>query len=135
MPALEHIRQLLLINNAGVVSPIASAGFYPTAEVSRALAINLTAPILLTDALLRLMTRWIANCALPAFPRAPPSRPIRAGAFMAAARPGWITSADMSPEQQAGNVRIAAIYPGVIDTDMQASIRSSDPQQFPTGTL
>jgi ribulose-phosphate 3-epimerase len=92
---LEHITQLLLINNAGVVSPIASAGFYPTAEVSRALAINLTAPILLTDALLRLTDTLECELRIACISSAPPSRPTPAGASMAAARPGWITSAAM----------------------------------------
>lgn len=128
---LEQITQLLLINNAGVVSPIASAGFYPTSEVSRALAINLTAPILLTDALLRLTDTLECELRIAC---------ISSGAAVKA-YPGWGIYGSskagldhfcrhVATEQQAGNVRIAAIYPGVIDTDMQASIRQSDPQQF-----
>lgn len=131
---LHDVRQLLLINNAGVVTPIATAGFYPAAELSQAIAINLTAPMLLTDALLRLDDE--PDCALRI-------ACISSGAAIKA-YPGWGVYGSskagldhfcrhVAQEQlaRANPARIAAIYPGVIDTDMQASIRSSDPQQFP----
>lgn len=132
--SLQDVRQLLLINNAGVVTPIASAGFYPPAELCQAIAINLTAPMLLTDALLRLGDE--PDCALRI-------ACISSGAAIKA-YPGWGVYGSskagldhfcrhVAQEQlaRANPARIASIYPGVVDTDMQASIRSSDPAQFP----
>ncbi len=125
---------VLLINNAGVVTPIASVGFYPAQELAQAIAINLTAPMLLTDALLRhtddLAVERRVLC-------------ISSGAAVKA-YPGWGVYGSgkagldhfcrhVAEEQaEAANpARIAAIYPGVIDTDMQGAIRDSDPAQFP----
>ena len=131
---MQAVRQLLLINNAGVVMPIASAGFYPTAELTQAIAINLTAPMLLTDALLRLSDEL--DCQLRIMC-------ISSGAAVKA-YPGWGVYGSskagldhfcrhVAEEQQAcaNPALIAAVYPGVVDTDMQAHIRDSDPAQFP----
>jgi benzil reductase ((S)-benzoin forming) len=127
------LEQLLLINNAGVVTPMAQAGNYDSQQVSSALAINLTTPILLTNAFLaatahRCNDRRILN--------------ISSGAAVNT-YPGWgIYGASKAAldhfsrhvaEEQAGAsspARIAALYPGVVDTDMQSSIRQSDQQQF-----
>ncbi|MCS3805865.1 NAD(P)-dependent dehydrogenase (short-subunit alcohol dehydrogenase family) [Chromobacterium alkanivorans] len=125
---------LNLINNAGVVSPIAQAGHYPAEDVVRALAINLAAPMLATDALLR------ASAGLKARRRI---LNISSGAA-AKPYPGWSVycttkagldhfSRSVAAEQagQANAAQIVALYPGVVDTDMQASIRGSDAEQFP----
>jgi len=129
-----NLQQLLLINNAGVVAPIASAGFYPTAELVQAIAVNLTAPMLLTDALLRLSDDLDCQLRVAC---------ISSGAAIKA-YPGWGVYGSskagldhlchhVAAEQQerARPALIAALYPGVVDTDMQATIRSSDPAQFP----
>lgn len=131
---MQQLRQLLLINNAGVVTPIATAGFYPAAALSQAIAINLTAPMLLTDALLRLSDELDCQLRVAC---------ISSGAAINA-YPGWGVYGSskagldhfcrhVAAEQQAraNPARIAAIYPGVVDTDMQAAIRGSDPLQFP----
>ncbi|RBL66177.1 short-chain dehydrogenase, partial [Pseudomonas sp. MWU13-2625] len=49
---LPDCATITLINNAGVVTPIAQAGHYPADEVVKAVAINVTAPLLAADALL-----------------------------------------------------------------------------------
>jgi len=128
------LQQLLLLNNAGVVAPIANAGFYPTTELLQAIAVNLTAPMLLTDALLRLSDDLDCQLRVAC---------ISSGAAIKA-YPGWGVYGSskagldhfcrhVAEEQQAraNPARIVSIYPGVVDTDMQASIRSSDPAQFP----
>ncbi|MGD1824173.1 SDR family oxidoreductase [Chromobacterium violaceum] len=123
-----------LINNAGVVTPIAQAGHYPADEVVKAVAINVTAPLLATDALLS------ATNHLPARRRV---LNISSGAA-AKAYPGWSVycatkaaldhfsrSAAVEQESHANPAQIVALYPGVVDTDMQGCIRASDEGQFP----
>lgn len=124
---------LTLINNAGLVGPIARGGDYPAEEVGRALAVNLQTPILLANDLLRL---------------APAGVPLRILSISSGAAvnvyPGWgIYGASKAgldhfsrhlAAEQAGRVngaRIVALYPGVVDTDMQADIRASSEDDFP----
>lgn len=123
---------LTLINNAGVVTPVAPAGAYPPAEATRAVQINLLAPILLTDAFLKAS----ANLAEPRR-----VLNISSGAAVTA-YPGWSVygstkagldhfTRTVAEEQHANGVKIVSLYPGVIDTGMQETIRESDPALFP----
>jgi hypothetical protein len=124
---------LTLINNAGLVGPIALGGDYPAEEVVRALAVNLQTPILLANDLLRL---------------APAGVPLRILSISSGAAvsvyPGWGIygaskagldhfSRHLAAEQagRANGARIVALYPGVVDTDMQADIRASSEEDFP----
>ncbi|MEJ8673675.1 SDR family oxidoreductase [Chromobacterium amazonense] len=131
---LPECATITLINNAGVVTPIAQAGHYPTDQLVQAIAINVTAPMLATNALLS------ATDHLPARRRI---LNISSGAA-AKAYPGWSVycatkagldhfSRCVALEQQdkANPAQIVALYPGVVDTDMQGNIRGSDEVQFP----
>ncbi|WP_293228567.1 SDR family NAD(P)-dependent oxidoreductase [Paludibacterium sp.] len=121
-----------LINNAGVVTPIALAGQYPPQAVIDAIQINLVAPLLLANAFL---------AAAPALTQDARILNLSSGAAVKA-YPGWgVYGASKAAidhfsrhaaEEQAGRgARVAALYPGVVDTDMQADIRASDATQFP----
>ncbi|OHX10362.1 hypothetical protein BI347_21485 [Chromobacterium sphagni] len=131
---LTECASITLINNAGVVTPIAQAGHYPADQLVQAVAINVTAPMLAADALLR------ATDALPARRRI---LNISSGAA-AKAYPGWSVycatkaaldhfsrSAALEQEGKANPAQIVALYPGVVDTDMQGNIRGSNEGQFP----
>jgi hypothetical protein len=126
--------RLSLINNAGVITPVAQAGDYPPEQLIRALAINLTAPMLLSNALLKQG---------PALSPALSILNISSGAA-AHAYPGWGVygagkaavdhfSRHVALEQSTRKqpARIVALYPGVVDTDMQSAIRASDQHDFP----
>ncbi|MGL6071487.1 SDR family NAD(P)-dependent oxidoreductase [Craterilacuibacter sp.] len=136
LAALGHgpFASLTLINNAGMVAPMAPCGRYPAAEVATALALNTLAPMLLSNAFLA----WAAG----------KSKDVRllnisSGAAVSAI-PGWSVygaskaaidqfSRCVAAEQGllADGARVAALYPGVIDTDMQGDIRASDADDFP----
>lgn len=136
LDSLGHhsFERLCLINNAGVVTPMAQAGDYDQLQVNAALAINLTTPILLTNAFLG-----------TAADRCPDLRILNISSGAAVSTiPGWgiygaskaaidhfsrhVALEQASTQQPA---RIAALYPGVVDTDMQSTIRMSKQEQFP----
>src|SRR3954462_10500399 len=52
-PFLRDNAEVVLIHNAAVVEPIGAVGKLPEDPVLRALAVNLTAPILITNSFLR----------------------------------------------------------------------------------
>ncbi|MGB9989799.1 SDR family oxidoreductase [Pseudoduganella rhizocola] len=120
----------LLVNNAGVVQPLAPAGKQQPALLEHAMALNVTAPLLLSNAFIaagaavpdrriahvssgagrNAYAGWSAYCAGKA------ALDMHARAVQADAIPG---------------LRIASVAPGVIDTAMQAELRSASEADFP----
>lgn len=132
-----HIKEatsFTLINNAGTVEPIGLVGSVSAKEMAAALSINLTAPMILCNVFIR---------ELAEFNGAKKIMNISSGAGRSAYE-GWGTycttkagldhfSRVVEKEQaQAENpVEIVSIAPGIIDTDMQHTIRSSREENFP----
>lgn len=123
-----------LINNAGTVEPIGVIGTVEASDIAAALAINLTAPITLSNT-------FIAE--LVDFQGAKNILNISSGAGRKAYE-GWgvycttkagldhfsrVVAAEQATEDYP--VNIVAIAPGIIDTDMQKTIRSNDENTFP----
>lgn len=125
---------LLLINNAGVITPPGPVQTVPLAQLSSALRVGLEATLLLSAAFLRATDDWglprqILNISSGLGRRA-----------MAAAAPYCAAKAGMDHLSRAmaldealkpQGARVVSIAPGIIDTDMQAQLRGADPQQFP----
>lgn len=132
---LADAQQAVLINNAGMVTPIATTGRADAAHLAQAIALNVSAALMLTDAFLKAASgcpdRRVAH--------------ISSGAARSAYA-GWGTycaskaaldhhARCMDVEIKAGlhaGLRVASIAPGVIDTDMQADVRGADAADFPS---
>ena len=118
---------LLLINNAGVVTPVGPLHEQDPLAVAQAVAVNVSGPLVLAAALARL------------------GKPLRilhvsSGAGRNA-YPGWgvycATKAALDHHARAvaldgtAGVRICSLAPGVIDTAMQSQIRATPAENFP----
>jgi NAD(P)-dependent dehydrogenase (short-subunit alcohol dehydrogenase family) len=122
--------QVLLVNNAGLVSPIGPPGGQGAAAVMQAVALNVAAPLALADA-------WVAATA-----GVPDRRIVHISSGAARnAYAGWsvycATKAALDMHARAvqldavAGLRIESLAPGVVDTGMQAHIRATDASQFP----
>ena len=122
--------QVLLVNNAGLVSPIGPPGGQGAGAVMRAVALNVAAPLALADA-------WVAATA-----GVPDRRIVHISSGAARnAYAGWsvycATKAALDMHARAvqldavAGLRIESLAPGVVDTGMQAHIRATDASQFP----
>ena len=130
----ENVDSFTLINNAGMVDPIGLIASVNSEEISKAMAVNLTAPMIISNEFISKLkdfdgSKRIVN--------------ISSGAGRNAYE-GWGTycatkagldhfSRVVAIEQlNAENpVEIVSIAPGIIDTGMQETIRSSKEDAFP----
>ncbi|MDY0072171.1 MAG: SDR family oxidoreductase [Thauera sp.] len=120
----------VLVNNAGTVQPMGLLGTLDAATQAQAIALNVSAPLLLSDA----FCRWTASC---------PDRRIVHISSGAGRQPyaGWSTycttkaaldhhARTVAVEAHPG-LRIASLAPGIVDTDMQGEIRATSAEHFP----
>lgn len=127
-----------LINNAAMLTGIGPLEDSDPSELSIALRVGLEAPLLLTAAFLRATRQWRArrlgackvlniSSGLGRFARA------SQGSYCAVKAGMDHFSRSVALDQAAAPhpARIVSLAPGVIDTDMQASLRAADPKRFP----
>lgn len=120
----------LLVNNAGSVQPVAPAGRQQAAALAQAMALNVTAPLLLSNAFIA------ASAAIPdrriAHVSSGAGRNAYAGwsAYCASKAALDMHARAVQADAIAG-LRIASIAPGVIDTAMQAELRGASEADFP----
>lgn len=121
---------VLLINNAGTVEPVGPLGTLGGGAITQAVSLNVTAPLLLADAF------------VTASPAARDRRIVHVSSGAARkAYAGWnvygATKAALDHHARAAledsvpGLRICSLAPGLVDTDMQLQVRSSDGARFP----
>lgn len=129
----KRYARAVLINNAGVISPVGTLERVDVAGLERNLAVNFTAPILL-------MRRFLAATAAIAGLRrvinissGAGRRPIFGWGAYCAAKAGIDMAsrvAALEAQTQKSGVEIVSLAPGVIDTPMQGVVRSASPEDF-----
>lgn len=125
--AAEHA---LLINNAGRVTPIAPVGEQPTTELATAIALNVTAPLLLTNAFVS-ATQSCPDRRILHISSGAARNPYAGWSAYCAAKAALDHHARSLLMEGHPGLRIESLAPGVIDTDMQADIRQTPTAQFP----
>ena len=125
---LDGAARVLLINNAGVVGPVGALEVQAPAQLARAVALNVTAPLLLAAAFAASSTaeRRIVHISSGAA-----HQPIAGWSCYCASKAALDQHARTVAADAAPGLRICSLAPGVIDTDMQAEVRASDPARFP----
>lgn len=130
----SNASSVTLINNAGMVEPIGRVGALDAAALAQSVALNVTAPMALTNAVLGML----ADIAIPK-----KILNISSGASQSSIA-GWASycaakaaldhfTRVLHLEQQdaAHPARVMAVAPGVIDTGMQETIRAAEASAFP----
>lgn len=123
-------KTILLINNAGVVQPVGPMEAQDVLAISRAISLNVAAPMMLASAMAATSREAGDKRVLH----------VSSGAGRNA-YPGWsiycATKAALDQHARAAVLdqtpclRICSLAPGFVDTDMQAQIRASTLEQFP----
>lgn len=126
--------EIVLISNAGVVEPIGTVGVIDGASLAAAFALNAVAPAIVARKLLaaadsRQAKLRVLNISTGAARRALPGLAAYCASKAAAAMIFDCLAAERP------DVAIEHIDPGVLDTDMQTTLRNADDQALPVRQL
>ena len=122
--------EIWLFNNAGTVVPNALCGHQGAAQIARAVQLNVTAPMQLADALLRLRpARAAVN--IVHISSGAGRRAMLGWSVYGATKAALDLHAQVLAAEQHAQVRVVSLAPGVVDTQVQAAIRGSDEAVFP----
>lgn len=123
-----------LINNAGAIGTVGPIDRAPADEIATVLRVGLEAPMNLTAAFLRATTDWPCERRVLNISSGAGRSPIAGWAAYCAAKAGLdhfsrVTALDEA--RRPNGAKIVSLAPGVIDTAMQAHLRSADAAGFP----
>lgn len=119
-----------LIHNAAVLGPVGPLAKISSAEWEAHFAVNLHAPLLLTQALLGHIPRGgrVLNISSGAAHRA-----VRGwGAYCTSKAALFMLGRCLSEELEPQGIRVGSVRPGVVDTPMQEEIRGASEEEFPS---
>jgi len=118
----------LLVNNAGMLLPVGPLPGQAPDDIARAIGLNVAAPLMLAAAVAAtdVAERRVLHVSSGAGRNAYPGWAVYCASKAALDHHARAAALD----EQAG-LRIVSLAPGVIDTDMQAQIRATDPADFP----
>jgi NAD(P)-dependent dehydrogenase (short-subunit alcohol dehydrogenase family) len=134
LPGLEELAELLsdatevvLLHNAATVEPIGPIGQLDPDDVSQAVAVNLTAPMLLTNTLIAALPPDVRRVRVLYVSSGAAHRVIDGWSIYSATKRGSEEFFTHLAEQYAEDDRfsVAIVNPGVMDTDMQSTIRTA----------
>lgn len=126
---LGDAEEALLINNAGVLQPMGPLPLQDAAAVGRAVAVNVAAPLMLAAAFVQAggaRARRVLHVSSGAARTAYAGWSVYCATKAALDHHARAVQMDATP-----GLRICALAPGVIDTDMQGEIRASASDRFP----
>jgi benzil reductase ((S)-benzoin forming) len=128
------LASVTLINNAGLIPRIAPLHDIPAAQLTDALRVDLEAPMLLSAAFLRATAGWKAARKVLNISSGLGRSAMAAQSAYCAAKAGmdhFTRCVALEQQGLANGARIVSLAPGVINTDMQAQLRSAEPSRFP----
>ncbi|MCT2347242.1 (S)-benzoin forming benzil reductase [Niallia taxi] len=130
----DNVDSIYLINNAGILSPIGPIEETISEDVIRNINVNLIAPILLTSHFIKYTKNWkidkrvlniSSGSAKYLLPSQSPYSTAKAGLD------SFTKSIYLEQKEEPFPVKVASVYPGVIDTKLQTEIRSTSKEKFP----
>ena len=132
--AADRFASATLINNAGVMPPIAPLSASVPGDLALALRVGLEAPMLLCAAFLGATEDWNMPRNVLNISSGLGRRALASQAAYCAAKAGmdhFTRCMALDEERKPRGARVCSLAPGVIDTDMQAQLRSAHPDAFP----
>jgi benzil reductase ((S)-benzoin forming) len=130
--AARRAASIVVINNAATAAPAGTVGSLVAGEVVASLGVNLVAPMMVANAFARAfrdvdIPRRLLNVSSGAA-----VRPISGGGVYNVAKAGLeMLTAVIAAEQPASGIVAITVRPGIIDTRMQAFLRTQSEERLP----
>lgn len=129
----QHAENVYVINNAGVIEPIEVAGELDAALVQRNIQVNLSAPILISNIFLQKAKETGSRVIIANVTSGAGERPIQGWSIYCSTKAAvnmFTMTAGLELENSGSSSQVIAFSPGIMDTDMQVTIRSSSEEAF-----
>jgi benzil reductase ((S)-benzoin forming) len=129
----QEQREIYLINNAGMVDPIETAGKLDIDKTASSLNLNLLAPMIISNTFLQKAEDSDARLVIANVSSGAGSRPIQGWSVYCSTKAGvnmFTQTVAAELENRSSRHKVFAFSPGVMDTDMQSTIRSSSKSAF-----
>lgn len=129
----QHAENVYVINNAGVIEPIDIAGELDADLVQRNIQVNLSAPILISNLFLQKAKATGARVIITNVTSGAGERPIQGWSIYCSTKAAvnmFTKTAALELENSGSSNKVIAFSPGIMDTDMQVTIRSSSEEAF-----
>ncbi|MEI6661412.1 MAG: SDR family NAD(P)-dependent oxidoreductase [Comamonadaceae bacterium] len=128
------LKNATLINNAGVIGPLAPTQDNDPVQLAYALRVGLEAPMQLCAAFLNATQHLTAQRKVLNISSGLGRRPMASSAAYCAAKAGmdhFTRCLALEEALRSYGAKVCSLAPGVIDTNMQIDLRSADPRAFP----
>lgn len=132
---LSEVSSVTLINNAGTLLPIGPVQGFEQGEIIFNTSVNFMAPIVLTSLFIREIQEFPGDKRVVNISSGAAMTAYEGWSLYCASKAGLEQFTRCVAKEQArldAGVLIINFNPGVMDTDMQATIRETSDQQFPT---
>jgi NAD(P)-dependent dehydrogenase (short-subunit alcohol dehydrogenase family) len=130
----QRLASATLINNAGVISPLVALRDSDPLALAQALRVGVEAPLQLCAAFLGATRNWAVPRKVLNISSGLGRRAMASSAAYCAAKAGMDHFSRCIALEEAAvpnGAKVCSLAPGVIATDMQLQLRSSDPAHFP----
>ncbi len=134
---LNRIAEIIFINNAGIIDPIDKVGNLNNQIIYNSMSINFFAPILLINLFIKICTENNIHLKILNISTGAATKPYCGWSMYCSTKGGFKFFLDVLKMENEGNdgIQVFNIDPGVMDTDMQKSIRDSNPEKFPLHSI
>ena len=129
----QHIKRIVLFNNAGTLGEIGRLENLNAESISNAVRLNTITPVLLTSAFISFTKNWACEKKVINISSGAAQNPYYGWSVYCATKAAldMLTKVVAAEQETVTNgVKIIAIYPGVVDTDMQTEIRKHKKEDF-----
>ncbi|WP_210365256.1 (S)-benzoin forming benzil reductase [Bacillus sp. REN3] len=129
----KEAEQVYLFNNAGVIEPIEAAGSLDNRQLLTNVQVNLTAPVTISNLFLQKAKEAGISTTIINVTSGAGERPVQGWSLYCSTKAGinmFTQTAGVELETAGSANKVIAFSPGIMDTDMQATIRASSEEAF-----
>jgi benzil reductase ((S)-benzoin forming) len=127
------IETACLINNAGSVQPVGHIGELDNRQLQQSMQLNLLTPMLLTNEFIANFRSFVSGCGVINVSSGAAQRAVDGWGVYCTSKAGlemWTRVLRLERETENSGFIAVAFSPGMIDTEMQAQIRQTNPADF-----